>query len=146
MVGCKSPSLVLMTRSSPWATLETLRPASATDARKSSSLPALLEIWARPAAAWSIAFKVSPALSKALVAAASALDGSGATSPAMTGARAGILLVAREPWAGSRHHIDRDVADQRAVQRGTVPSWSLYRRSSARVTITPSGSLGVRRR
>ena len=75
--GWMSASLALMTRSIPWAALETFLPASATEARKSSSFSALLEILDSPLAASLIAWSVSPAFSNALVAASSALDGSG---------------------------------------------------------------------
>ena len=48
-----------------------------------------------------------------------------------------------KPVAGSRQHVDRHVADQRPrSSRGTVPSCSLYLRSSASVTSTPSGWFG----
>ena len=107
--------------------------------RNSSRFSALLVILAMPVAASSIDFRVSPAFSNATVAAASALEGSGDTAPSMIGAAAGLVAVFRSPGPspGRMSIATSPISDRES--RGTDPAFSLYFRSSERVTSTPSG-------
>ena len=89
----KSASLVLMNWSIPWEASERSWPVLVQVFRNSSSCSAFLESFARPAAASLIELRVSPAFSKAMVAAASALDGSAATSPSIIGASSAVSPV-----------------------------------------------------
>ncbi len=126
MAGWRSPSLALMTRSIPWAALRDILAGVGHGCEEVVELLGALGESASPVAASLIDLSVSPALSKALVAAASALDGSGATSPSMTGAPAGDLAGRQNRRAGCRacmSIVTSPISDR--VSRGTDPVMQL---------------------
>ena len=122
--GRRSDSFSAMTRLIPLAAAEMFRPVSPIVSRKSSSFSAFLATLAKPLAASSMALRVPPTFSNAAVAAARALDGSGATSP--LDHRGGLGPRSR-PWPRNpdpvpgRRSIARRHRSATRVTRGTEP-------------------------
>ena len=122
MVGCKSPSLALMTRSIPWATLETSR---AGVGHRCEEVVELLGTLGDLGEARGRLVDRLQACRRPLERLGRGRQGLGRIRRDVAlddRSQRGDLAGRENAAAGSRHHVDRDVADQRSIQSRTVPS------------------------